>query len=56
MSTKTIGGKVVITGIGKYEEDEFMLTLLNEQVCLHISLVSSYPQFHYCTIFHKINN
>ena len=27
----TIGGKIVITGIGKYEEDEFMLSLLNEQ-------------------------
>lgn len=27
-----IGGKIVITGIGEVEEDEFTLQLLNEQV------------------------
>lgn len=27
-----LGGKVVVTGIGEVDEDEFMLTLLNEQV------------------------
>lgn len=26
------GGKIVVSGIGKVEEDEFMLNLLNEQV------------------------
>jgi hypothetical protein len=27
-----LGGKVVVSGIGEKDEDEFMLTLLNEQV------------------------
>jgi len=26
-------GKIIVTGIGKVDEDEFMLNLLNEQVC-----------------------
>lgn len=26
------GGKIVVSGIGKVEQDEFMLNLLNEQV------------------------
>jgi hypothetical protein len=29
---KNLGGKVIVTGIGSAEEDEFMLSLLNEQV------------------------
>lgn len=29
------GGKIVVSGIGKVEEDEFMLNLLNEQVRDH---------------------
>lgn len=28
----TLSGKIVVTGIGKVDEDEFMLNLLNEQV------------------------
>ena len=35
-ATKTLipglGGKIVVTGIGKLDEDEFALGLLNEQV------------------------
>lgn len=31
-----LGGKVVVTGIGEVDDDEFMLTLLNEQVCQFI--------------------
>lgn len=27
-----LGGKIIVTGIGKVDEDEFMLTLLNDQV------------------------
>ena len=30
-----LGGKILVTGIGKVDEDEFMLNLLNEQV-IHI--------------------
>lgn len=35
------GGKIVVSGIGKLEEDEFMLNLLNEQVSLaaHLSFL-----------------
>ena len=29
---KNLGGKVIVTGIGSAEEDEFMLSLLNQQV------------------------
>lgn len=32
LTCKTLGGKVVVSGIGEVEEDEFMLSLLNEQV------------------------
>ena len=32
------GGKIVVSGIGKEEEDEFMLNLLNEQVGLCASV------------------
>ena len=27
-----LGGKVVVTGVGALDEDEFLLNLLNEQV------------------------
>lgn len=40
--TNGLGGKIVVTGIGKLDEDEFLLTLLNEQVYLiHISPCSN---------------
>lgn len=29
---KQLGGKIVVSGIGSREEDEFLLNLLNEQV------------------------
>ena len=29
---KNLGGKVIVTGVGSAEEDEFMLSLLNQQV------------------------
>lgn len=32
MSAPSLGGKIVISGIGGVEQDEFMLNLLNEQV------------------------
>jgi hypothetical protein len=38
-----LGGKVVVTGIGKSDDDEFMLNLLNEQVVLIFEL--SYHPF-----------
>eukprot|EP01039_Chlorochromonas_danica_P001791 gene1789-1957_t len=31
LTCKTLGGKIVVSGIGEVEEDEFMLSLLNEQ-------------------------
>lgn len=31
-SDQNYGGKIVVSGIGEREEDEFMLNLLNEQV------------------------
>ena len=33
LEMKAPGGKIVVSGIGSVEEDEFMLNLLNEQVC-----------------------
>ena len=32
LERKAPGGKIVVSGIGSVEEDEFMLNLLNEQV------------------------
>lgn len=32
VSKSPFSGKIVVTGIGKVDEDEFMLNLLNEQV------------------------
>lgn len=32
-----VGGKIVVSGIGAVEEDEFMLGLLSEQVLIQIS-------------------
>ena len=32
MAVDSLGGKVIVTGIGRIEDDEFMLNLLNEQV------------------------
>ena len=32
MAAESLGGKVIVTGIGRIEDDEFMLNLLNEQV------------------------
>ena len=43
-----MGGKVVVTGIGSLDEDEFLLNLLNEQVsqgiCLFTPLLSFFRQ------------
>jgi hypothetical protein len=33
-----LGGKVVVSGIGKVDEDEFLLTLLNDQVYLSTNI------------------
>jgi hypothetical protein len=32
VSKSPFSGKIIVTGIGKVDEDEFMLNLLNEQV------------------------
>lgn len=34
-----LGGKLIITGIGKVDEDEFTLNLFNEQVALCITFL-----------------
>ena len=43
-----LGGRVVVSGIGYLDEDEFMLNLLNEQVYFH-----SLPN--YSTSSHRYN-
>jgi len=37
LSRLPYGGKMIVTGLGKVDEDEFMLTLLNEQVDCYIN-------------------
>ena len=32
VSSKSVGGRVLVTGLGPTDEDEFALTLLNDQV------------------------
>ena len=40
---RELGGKIVVSGIeGNNDEDEFMLTLLNEQVCVFFIFYSSF--------------
>jgi len=34
------GGKVVVSGVGDVDEDEFFLNLLNEQVCYYLMPVN----------------
>ena len=41
---KQLGGKIVVSGIGSREEDEFLLNLLNEQV---IPFLFQFPKIIY---------
>lgn len=48
VSKSPFSGKIIVTGIGKVDEDEFMLNLLNEQVqYLTSTLQHHYYYFYY---------